>query len=64
MQAVDALEAHEPEHHPAALRDVLGGQLHDLRKRAVVRALHVLKVDRGLVHEQLERLGRALGRGV
>lgn len=62
MQTIHVREPHKLERHRPSIPNVLLAQRHDLRKRPVVGIFHVPKADRGLVHEQLERLGSALGR--
>ena len=61
MQTIHVREPYKPERHRPSVPHVLLAQRHHLGKRRVVGALHVRKADRGLVHEQLERLGAALG---
>lgn len=62
MQTVHAREPYKLERHRTSIPHVLLAQRHDLCKRRVVGAFHIPKADRGLVHEQLERLGSAFGR--
>lgn len=62
MQTIHAREPHKLERQRPSIPNVLLAQRRHLRKHGVVVALHVPEADRRLVHQQLERLGPALGR--
>ena len=62
MQHVHAREPHKLERHRPSVAHVRLAERHDLGERSVVGALDVREADRGLVHEQFERLGPAVWR--